>query len=226
MLLKGSLNLSWSYLLRKLEQTTEVLGYIPVQPTRGGKGKFGKDEERLEGEEGVVPRTGTLEFVFEELFRGMGGGIGLEEGNGIGIALWWRDEGKVRGSNGLKPYPLVILVLSSSSALIGISDPLCLSCNPIGQGIDGSLVQKRGCQAHSLVNQDDVSKSDLERIISLQRLVTWVALSIPYFGNHSCLWVNEEDAQNPLQPLSAPIPELGQVGGTKGKVMNRDSSSF
>lgn len=98
MLLKGSLNLSWSYLLRKLEQTTEVLGYIPVQPTRGRKGKFGKDEERLESEEGVVPRTGTLEFVFEELFRGMRGGIGLEEGNGIGIALWWRDEGKVRGS--------------------------------------------------------------------------------------------------------------------------------
>lgn len=64
--------------------------------------------------------------------------------------------------NGLKPYPLVILVLSSSSALIGISDPLCLSCNPIGQGIDGSLVQKRGCQAHSLVNQDDVSKLTID----------------------------------------------------------------
>lgn len=49
---------------------------------------------------------------------------------------------------------------------------------------------------------------------------------IPTYHHSPCLWVNEEDAQNPLQPLSAPIPELGQVGGTKGKVMNRDSSSF
>lgn len=42
--------------------------------------------------------------------------------------------------NGLKPYSLVILVLSSSSTLIGISNPFCLSCNPVDQGIDGSLV--------------------------------------------------------------------------------------
>lgn len=60
--------------------------------------------------------------------------------------------------NCFKPYSLVILVLSSSSALIGISDPLCLSCDPIDQVIDGSLVQKRGCQTHALVNQDDVSE--------------------------------------------------------------------
>lgn len=62
---------------------------------RGRKGKFGKDEEWFESEEGVVFRMGMLEFVFEEFFRGMRGGIGLEEGNGIGIVFWWRDEGKV-----------------------------------------------------------------------------------------------------------------------------------
>lgn len=167
--------------------------------------------------------------------------------------------------NGLKPYPLVILVLSSSSTLIGISDPFCLSCNPVDHGIDGSLVQKRGCQPHSLVNQDDVPKltihvsytskgrsefqnthSDLEGIVSPQRLAAWVALSIPYLGNHSvrlislnnslallptyhdspCLWINKEDFQNTLQPLSTPIPEFRQVSGTKGKAMDCDSSSF
>lgn len=56
---------------------------MSVQPTRGGKGKFGKDEERLEGEESVVSRTSTLEFVFEKFFRGMRGGISLEERGGI-----------------------------------------------------------------------------------------------------------------------------------------------
>lgn len=71
LLLKGSLNLSWSYLLRELEQITKVMGDVFVQSTGGGKGKFGKDEKRLKSEEGVMPRTGTLEFVFEELFRRM-----------------------------------------------------------------------------------------------------------------------------------------------------------
>lgn len=60
--------------------------------------------------------------------------------------------------NCFKPYSLIILVLSSSGALIGISDPLCLSCDPISQVMDGSLVQERGCQTHALVNQDDVSE--------------------------------------------------------------------
>lgn len=92
--------------------------------------------------------------------------------------------------------------------------------------MDGSLVQERGCQTHALVNQDDVSESDLERIISFQRLAARVALGIPYLGNHSCLCVNEKDVQNLLQPLNTSIPELGQVGGAKGKVVDRDSSSF
>lgn len=83
LLLKGSLNLPRSYSLCKFKEVTEIFSDVSVQPTRGGKGKFGKDEERLEGEESVVSRTSTLEFVFEKIFRGMRGGISLEERGGI-----------------------------------------------------------------------------------------------------------------------------------------------
>lgn len=79
LLLKGSLNFPRSYLLCKFKEATEILGDVSVQPTRGGKGKFGKDEERLEGKESIMSRTGTLEFVFKKLFREMRGGISLEE---------------------------------------------------------------------------------------------------------------------------------------------------
>lgn len=85
-------------MLCKFKEATEIFGDVSVQPTRGWKGKFGKDEERLDGEESVVSRTGTLEFVFEKFFRRMRGSISLEERGGIGVTLWWGDEGKMGGS--------------------------------------------------------------------------------------------------------------------------------